>query len=1121
MRIVRLGHWIGSLGFAGLIAATSAACGSSQNLYGPGDGGNGSPFGDGSAGTGDGSSILTITGDGGSGCTPKTCQDQGFNCGQNSDGCGNILDCGSCPAGQTCGGGGFSICGVASSSSSGGDASTGGDAGGNSCTPTTCMALGYSCGQNGDGCGGILDCGTCMAPETCGGGGFSKCGLPPGVAADGGPVTSCTPTTCASLGYDCGPAPDSCGGLLQCGTCMAPETCGGGGFSKCGLPTGVGADGAVSSCTPTTCAALGFTCGPASDGCGGLLQCGTCTAPETCGAGGFSKCGLPVGIGPDGGPIVSCTPTSCATLNYNCGPASDGCGALLQCGTCPAGQVCGAGGFNKCGASTGTSPDGAPAGCTPKTCAAQNITCGPAGDGCGNLLACGSCASPQSCGGGGVPGQCGCQGLCQQVTGCSGGVQTTVTGTVRAGKSAWTGLAADPVPNVLVYVPNSGTSGIQPFSAGASCRQCGADVSGNPLVSTYTDFDGTFTLTNVPSGTTVPVVVQLGRWRRVFTFNVPSCMSTPLGDLNLPRNKSEGDIPLTAVSTGSVDPLECVLLKMGVDKAEFTADSGSGRIHIYGGGPNGPNGGTPGSTAGAGTRAESYLLDTGGTYQNYDQIMLPCWGAPANKTNTELADLISYADNGGHFFATHYSYSWLVGNGEFDGVVHWHPDYDNPGNVNWTLNVSTTVPLSPPAAHGGTFAKWLNLVQALSNSGTPMPAQPQVSINNPRHDADYVQGNTQDWIDGTDPDHNNAMVEHFTFDTPVSGSTCGHAIFSDFHVSQIAGGRSSTKGVTFPNECTKGFTAQERILEYMLFDLASCAGPLKPTCNPLTCQQQNISCGPAGDGCGGQLNCGTCMAPLTCGGGGVTGQCGAPPEGGICTQSTCQQQGLSCGQTGDGCGNVLDCGTCMSPATCVSGQCVVPDAGGCAPSTCQAQNLACGLAGDGCGNTLNCGMCTAPATCVNGQCVSTDGGSGCAPVTCNQLQLQCGQAGDGCGGLLDCGTCPPGSSCIGGLCVGSDAGGCVPATCAQQNLACGQAGDGCGGILDCGTCPAGATCVSGQCTTSDAGGGCVPLTCQQENVDCGFTGDGCGNLLDCGMCVAPETCGGGGTPGQCGGGSAK
>ncbi len=39
-------------------------------------------------------------------CAPTDCAQQGLNCGLVSDGCGNVLDCGDCPQGKTCGGGG-------------------------------------------------------------------------------------------------------------------------------------------------------------------------------------------------------------------------------------------------------------------------------------------------------------------------------------------------------------------------------------------------------------------------------------------------------------------------------------------------------------------------------------------------------------------------------------------------------------------------------------------------------------------------------------------------------------------------------------------------------------------------------------------------------------------------------------------------------------------------------------------------------------------------------------------------------------------------------------------------------------------------------------------------------
>jgi hypothetical protein len=47
------------------------------------------------------------------------------------------------------------------------------------------------------------------------------------------------------------------------------------------------------SCTPTTCAAQGANCDSIPDGCGGTLDCGTCTLPETCGGAGIpNRCGV-------------------------------------------------------------------------------------------------------------------------------------------------------------------------------------------------------------------------------------------------------------------------------------------------------------------------------------------------------------------------------------------------------------------------------------------------------------------------------------------------------------------------------------------------------------------------------------------------------------------------------------------------------------------------------------------------------------------------------------------------------------------------------------------------------------------------------------------------------------
>lgn len=67
-----------------------------------------------------------------------------------------------------------------------------------------------------------------------------------------------------------------------------------------------------------------------------------------------------------------------------------------------------------------------------------------------------------------------------------------------------------------------------------------------------------------------------------------------------------------------------------------------------------------------------------------------------------------------------------------------------------------------------------------------------------------------------------------------------------------------SRGKTFPAECPNAaITTQQSILAFMLFDLSSCVQPYTPVCTPKTCAELNLDCGPAGDGCGGLLACGS------------------------------------------------------------------------------------------------------------------------------------------------------------------------------------------------------------------------------------------------------------------------
>src|SRR5262249_45679167 len=146
-----------------------------------------------------------------------------------------------------------------------------------SCTPKTCTELNVNCGLAGDGCGNTITCPTCPVGQQCGGPGApSQCvaALPTG--PDGGACVRKTWADYNLQNMDCGVQSDGCGGTIDCGQCIAPEFCGGGGPSKCAVSGG-------GTCTPVTCAAYPGRCGPQPNGCGGVTaDCGTCTAPQAC-----------------------------------------------------------------------------------------------------------------------------------------------------------------------------------------------------------------------------------------------------------------------------------------------------------------------------------------------------------------------------------------------------------------------------------------------------------------------------------------------------------------------------------------------------------------------------------------------------------------------------------------------------------------------------------------------------------------------------------------------------------------------------------------------------------------------------------------------------------------------
>jgi hypothetical protein len=156
------------------------------------------------------------------------------------------------------------------------------------------------------------------------------------------------------------------------------------------------------------------------------------------------------------------------------------------------------------------------------------------------------------------------------------------------------------------------------------------------------------------------------------------------------------------------------------------------------------------------------------------------------------------------------------------------------------------------------------------------------------------------------------------------------------------------------------------------------------SCTPTSCSAQGKNCGTIVDNCGGTLNCGSCSAPLMCGGGGTANVCG-------CAPTSCVAQGKNCGSISDGCGGTLNCGSCSGSQTCGGGGVLNVCGTTCTPTTCSAQGKNCGTISDGCGGTLTCGTCSGSQTCGGGGISNVCGASSgsCSPTLSSYTQGKC------------------------------------------------------------------------------------------------------------------------------------
>jgi hypothetical protein len=423
----------------------------------------------------------------------------------------------------------------------------------------------------------------------------------------------------------------------------------------------------------------------------------------------------------------------------------------------------------------------------------------------------------------------GCTNLQCDVHSCSNGGSTTISGKVMdpAGHN--------PLYNVVVFIPNSQGGVLQPIPIGVNSSSCSCDAlfSGDPMAIALTQADGTFTIKNAPDGKNIPLVVQIGKWRKEISIaNVTSCQDNPQGNINLPKNHTDGmyaSLPNIAVSTGGADSLECLLTRVGVDEAEYSGDpnTGSARVHVF----QGSGGNTTASPA-APTSSTS-LWDSDSDLERYDIVMLSCEGAPTAGSNPQT--IADYVSKGGRVFGEHYHYAFFANQTQFANTADWSQAGGSglggdsyPGPI--TGQVQTTLLNGNPFPEGQALETWLQNVGAATGGA--------LSITVARHDALVGSGNVSTpWIQaasGTNPMSSQYFSWDMPFNAPLNDAGvpqyCGRVVFSDLHVSGAngPGGIDYGSSSVCPAGCNSTATLQadEDALEFILFDLSSCLTPV-------------------------------------------------------------------------------------------------------------------------------------------------------------------------------------------------------------------------------------------------------------------------------------------------------
>ncbi len=409
-------------------------------------------------------------------------------------------------------------------------------------------------------------------------------------------------------------------------------------------------------------------------------------------------------------------------------------------------------------------------------------------------------------------------GLALLTQACGSATTTTATGTAGQVTTSIQSANGDPVAGATVWIPSSSSV------SATKLIVHNKNITGSDGTTTCDDppeaasdsdcsaANGAVTLSCTGTGSTT-VKYAKGSFSGTATISCGAAATT--------SSFAAASVANFAVVTGSYDRMQDVLAKLGYGDVSATGhlELGTEDFILYDG---------DGSLSDTDyENFEDILLDTT-TLATLDIIFINCSdfgiGDPlTSNTSTKIANLQTYINNGGKIFVTDLSYDFV------EQTFPNHIDFDASGDDNGSTaetagaaeNGSSSAVDTNATVSNATMAAWLDVI-TVNDSNVEDCANTGVNNETGARNDDgsiYIGDFLSSWavMDDTEPSPDNTVTQWIIGTEVESASTRPLTISFDVGTS---GGRVLYSSYHTAESCaTTGFWPQERVLQYLVFEL--------------------------------------------------------------------------------------------------------------------------------------------------------------------------------------------------------------------------------------------------------------------------------------------------------------